>query len=291
MKFPNNTLWSAVLAVSLTMFGISGTDARQPLAACTTAELGVAGKVNIATLEASSMAQKLDDRVNRIALLTLGTSLRQQVVGREPANATVMYLAAMLETQPRTDVYGLYIAFDNMDWRNPRAMLWVDRASWPKPAIVQYDFHDPRQDWYAGPKKSGKLHITNPYFDDGGSNITMISVTRPVNDTNGRFFAVAGADISLEEIHQQLKSTVGQMYLVSADGRVISHENVQLQARKGYSGEELRNLPGGDLVAKSSAGNAVVSFGVSSRTIVWATAPTTGWKVVVEILWEPSPPP
>ena len=143
----------------------------------------------------------------------------------------------------------------------------------PKAATLDYDFHDARQDWYAGAKSSGKLHITEPYFDDGGSNITMVSVTRPVNDANGRFFAVAGADISLDDIQKHLKSSVGEMYLVSAAGRVIAHPKADLRVRKGYAGEELRNLPGGSTVATAPSGNAFVPYGGSSRTLVWTTAP------------------
>jgi hypothetical protein len=249
-------------------------------AACATGEPGPVGRVNIATVETRETAQLLDDWVARVAQLPLGAAVRQQVVGRAPAPGTVEYLAAVLDAQPRDDVYGLYIAFDAMSWKDPHAMPWVDRRSWPSTALLGYDFHDPKQDWYAGAKLSGKLHITEPYFDDGGSNITMVSVTRPVNDRGGRFFAVAGADISLEDIQKRMKSSVGELYLVSAAGRVIAHPRTELRVRKGYAGEELRNLPGGATIAASPSGNALVPFGAASRTMVWSTAPLTGWKVV-----------
>jgi len=111
----------------------------------------------------------------------------------------------------------------------------------------------------------------------------MVSVTRLVDDQAGRFFAVSGADISLDGLQRHLKSSVGEMFLVSRGGRVIAHPNTQLQARKGYAGEELRNLPGGVTVANAPSGNAFVPYGGSSRTLVWTTAPITGWKVVVAI--------
>lgn len=135
--------------------------------------------MNLAKVEADATAASLDDWVGRVALLTLGVAVRQQVIGRDPAPRTVEYLAAILHDRPADEVYGLYIAFDAMSWRDPRAMPWVDRRSWPRAAIIDYDFHEPRQDWYAGARRDGKLHVTEPYFDDGGSNITMVSVTRP----------------------------------------------------------------------------------------------------------------
>ncbi len=271
--FTRRALWRAVRPVPMLLVVLG----------CATAEPGPTGRVNVATLEARSTAQLLDDWVARIALLPLGTAVRQQVVGREPAARTIEYLAAMLDAQPRDDVYGLYVAFDQMNWRDPRSMPWVDRRSWPKPASLEYDFHDARQDWYAGAKSSGKLHITEPYFDDGGSNVTMVSVTRPVNDAAGRFFAVAGADISLEDIQRHLKSSVGEMYLVSRSGRVIAHPKAELRARKGYAGEDLRNLPGGAAIAAAPSGSTFVTVGATSRTMVWTTAPLTGWRVVVSV--------
>ena len=244
---------------------------------------GATGKVSIATTEARAAAEQLDNGVARAALLGQATAVRQQVIGLEPAPRTAEYLAAMLNEQPADEVYGLYIALDRMNWRDPRAMPWVDRRSWPKAAQIGYDFHDPGQDWYAGAKQSGKLHITEPFFDDGGSNITMVSVTRPVNDQAGRFFAVAGADIPLDGIQRHLKSSVGEMFVVSRNGRVIAHPNDQLRVRKGYPGEELRNLPGGAAVAAAPSGSAFVPYGASSRTLVWTTAPVTGWKVVISL--------
>ena len=241
------------------------------------------GKASIATAEVRTTAQQLDDWVARAALLTQATAVRQRVADRVPADRTVDYLAAMLNEQPADEIYGLYIAFERLNVRDPRAMQWVDRRSWPKAAQLDYDFHDPKQDWYAGAKQSGKLHVTEPFFDDGGSNVTMVSVTRPVNDQAGRFFAVAGADIPLEGIQRHLKSSVGEMFVVSRTGRVIAHPDAQLKPRKGYAGEELRNLPGGAAVAAAPAGSTFVQYGASSRTLVWTTAPLTGWKVVVSL--------
>ncbi len=152
------------------------------VAGCAASAAGPTGKVNVATVEARATAQQLDDWLARVALLTEGTAVRQQVLGLEPAPRTLEYLAAMLNEQPADEVYGLYIAFDRMSWRDPRAMPWVDRKTWPKAGTIGYDFRDPKQIWYAGPKQSGKPSITEPFFDDGGSNVTMVSVTRPVND-------------------------------------------------------------------------------------------------------------
>ena len=74
-----------------------------PIAACAAADPGPTGKVNVAALEARTTAQVLDDWVKQVAQLSLGTAVRQQVVGREPAAGTVEYLAAMLNAVPRDE--------------------------------------------------------------------------------------------------------------------------------------------------------------------------------------------
>ena len=148
---------------------------------CTT--VGQSGRTEAdATLEVQEAARLLDDWVGRVALLPLGTAVRQQMIGPDPDANVIDYLAAMLAAMPREDVYGLYLAFEHKTWSEPLAMPWVDRKSWPRATIVEYDYHDPKQEWYNGPKQTGKPYITEPYFDDGGSNITMVSVTRPIRD-------------------------------------------------------------------------------------------------------------
>ncbi len=143
----------------------------------------------------------MDDLVDRIAMYpniigaTHGTDPGRKLV-------TVPWLASLLEYCPIPAVYGLYMVTDRKDWRDPESDIWVDRKTWPKAAHLKYDFHDASQDWYHGPKKSGRLHVTQPYFDEGGSDIDMISITNPVYDRQGSFIGVAGVDVALEEMRR-----------------------------------------------------------------------------------------
>ena len=234
-----------------------------------------------ATLEVRAAARLLDDWVARVALLPLGTAVRQQMIGPDPDAKVIDYLAAMLAAMPQEDVYGIYLAFENRKWSEPLAMPWVDRKGWPKATIVGYDYHDPKQEWYNGPKRTGHPYVTEPYFDDGGSNITMVSVTRPIRDAGGRFIGVAGADLSLQDISRRVRPSRGEIYLVSRAGRVIAHPDARFIPRKGYTGEALKNLAGGAEVAAQPWGAANVTAGDASRRLVWTTARLTGWKVVL----------
>lgn len=142
----------------------------------------------------------MDDLVKRIAVIPYvigATHLSREKQG----GVTVPWLASLLEYCPIKAVYGLYMAIDGKDWRDPASDIWVDRKSWPKAAHLKYDFHDPSQDWYHGAK--GKpFHVTQPYFDEGGSDIDMISITQPVYDRAGSFIGVAGVDVALDEMRR-----------------------------------------------------------------------------------------
>jgi len=241
----------------------------------------VSDQVDAAQRRARATADALDAWVERIAMLPLGTSMRQQIQGAEPDGRLIEYLAAILNEIPPKDVYGVYIAFEDKQWTDPLSMPWVDRKSWPKGTVVTYDYHDPKQEWYSGPKRSGALYITEPYFDEGGSDITMVSITRPVRDRTGRFIGVAGADISLKDIGTRLQSSDGDMFLVSKDGTVIVHPEARLMLRKGYAGENLVNLPAGAAIAAQASGSTRAVVNGTPRTFVWQTAPLTGWRVVI----------
>jgi methyl-accepting chemotaxis protein len=236
-----------------------------------------------ATVEVRAVARLLDDWVERVSLLPLGTAVRQQMIGPEPDAKVIDYLAAMLVEMPREDVYGIYLAFEAKKWSEPLAMPWVDRRSWPRATVVEYDYHDPKHEWYNGPKRTGKTYITEPYFDDGGSNITMVSVTRPIRDAGGRFIGVAGADLSLQNISRRARVSRGEMYLVSRAGKVISHPDARLMLRKGYDGEALKNLAGGAEVAAQPWGTAHINVSGTPRRLVWTTVHLTGWKVVMTV--------
>ena len=174
--------------------------------------------------EVTDEMRAMDDFVERIAMLPYVIGATQESrAHKEPVK--VQWLATLLEKCPIRAVYGLYMALDGKDWRDPSSDTWVDRKSWPNEARLRYDFHDPSQDWYRGPKESGKLHVTQPYFDAGGSDIDMISITQPVYGTSGTFIGVAGVDVALDEMRRIVRKMHIRDFgpdLTNSAGKVIS---------------------------------------------------------------------
>lgn len=141
----------------------------------------------------------MDDLVERIAMLPYVIGATQST---KKLKVTTPWLASLLEYCPISAVYGLYMVLDAGDWRDPASDIWVDRKSWPEKTQLKYDFHDPSQDWYHGARSAKGLHVTQPYYDEGGSDIDMISITQPVYRQDGSFIGVAGVDVALDEMRK-----------------------------------------------------------------------------------------
>jgi len=190
---------------------------------------------------------------------------------------------------PEEEVYGTYIAFEHKNWRDEDSMPWVDRKSWPNTTRVQYDYHDPKQEWYNGAKTTRAFYVTEPYYDEGGSEITMVSLTVPVFDTASNFVGVAGADLSLDRVRQMVRAarfsravesgragTNEFAYLVSRTGKIIAHPNEELMFRKGFPGADVKSRPGGEAVAAKPEGFVETTVDGKRRLVYWATSPLTG---------------
>ena len=241
-------------------------------------------------------ARQLDDFVQTIGMLPRTIAARQRVIGPRPDPAIVPYLAQLLREIPPEEVYGVYLAFEDMRWNEPYAMPWVDRKSFPHHTQVEYDYHEAKWEWYNAPKQKRTFNITEPYYDEGGSNITMVSLNAPIIAEDGRYIGTAGADISLDRMMAILRgirlrsggdegdrASSEYPYLVSRDGRIIAHPNAALMLRKDYPGEDVRNLADGKLVAARPSGSGRLEMDGEIRRVYWAQAPVTGWKVALNV--------
>lgn len=86
-------------------------------------------------------------------------------------------------------------------------------------------------DWYQQPKRLGHPMWIEPFFDEGGGNVLMITRAVPFyhtkpDGTKGDFKGVATIDISLDQITAGLSSVkvgdTGYAMLLSTEGRIIA---------------------------------------------------------------------
>lgn len=63
-------------------------------------------------------------------------------------------------------------------------------------ATEEYDY--PSQEWFTKPIEQDAGYWSEPYFDEGGGNILMVTYSMPIKDAKGQTAAVLTADISLD---------------------------------------------------------------------------------------------
>jgi signal transduction histidine kinase/CheY-like chemotaxis protein len=242
--------------------------------------------------EVQTSANAVDEAVKRLAYVPRMLAAYQAGVGKQPQPQLEFIIRNLLRRIPSREIFGTYIAFDAKPWYDPAGMIWMDRTSWPVLRRADFDYHS--REWYSGPEATRTLHLTEPYFDAGGSNITMVSITFPVL-LDGNFVGVSGVDVPLTEIsglmrtiHERVESrreaagAGGFIYLASGQGRLMVHPNPDLIVRDGFAGVSLDTLPEGARLAGEKEGTARYQAADGERILYWTVAPSTGWKVVLD---------
>jgi signal transduction histidine kinase/DNA-binding response OmpR family regulator len=251
-----------------------------------------------AMAEVAFHAAEIDAMVGRVASLVTTMAAVQGLRGPDPDPEVMLELRRIMDSFPPNEVFGVYYTFENADYRDPMSMPWIDRNSYPKATINKNDYHvdQPSTIWYWGPKKSGKLTVSEPYFDGGGSDVTMLSVNAPVFGSDGKFTGISGVDISLADMRELIKkvdiamegehvrheSDIG--YLVTREGTIIAHPDETLMIGKDSPGVKIDTLPAGVAIAAQPSGDAAFTDAEGQQRVVyWSTAPLTGWKVVLDV--------
>ncbi|MCX7925385.1 MAG: methyl-accepting chemotaxis protein [Fimbriimonadales bacterium] len=218
---------------------------------------------------------------------------RQIQIGKDPDKQMIPFLAGVLQSQPK-EIVSAYYAYDHRFPPDPLRCPIVTRASYPKGDTVadDYDHHDAHQEWYQKPKKTGKLSVSEPYYDAGSVDMTMVSITMPMFDKQGRFFGVAGVDIGLEELvakinalgilEPQFKNREYAL-LVSEAGVVIAHPDKKLLLREGFEGVKLAQLPEGKVVGSTDRGVQRATLHGKTYYLFWETVPISNWRLIMSV--------
>ena len=248
--------------------------------------------------QVQSTADQFDAYLDRVAVLPRAITARKEAAGPGEASSIVPFLARLLDSLSTEEALGVYLAKEGVT-AGPDAMPWVDRNSIPEALQPKAGPRDRSKDWYAGAQRTGKLHISEPYFDTGGSEAEIVSVTIPFFDETGKFGGVAGADLSLDLI----RAIVGSLrfrpdakgdtassnalkdysFLISASGHIMAHPNEALSMRQNFAGAQVSKVPGGSDIAARDSGFVRLFESGNPRRVFWAKAPLSGWKVAMSI--------
>jgi sigma-B regulation protein RsbU (phosphoserine phosphatase) len=195
--------------------------------------------------QAQSRAElAVDNTVQRIESLLayVSRSVRTARSSLLTARAGEAQLHRLLRTlvTDKTDVYGMALAlepgvlpdrerFAPYVYRHQQQLRSVDLAS------QDYDYlHQP---WYRNAIDLGQSVWSEPYYDEGGGNIAMVTYSSPIMDTGAgaaaTMLGVITADISLQTLNEMVSNirlgSRGYGYILSASGRIITHQQVDLR--------------------------------------------------------------
>src|SRR5687767_237120 len=178
--------------------------------------------VLLAESEASQVAEVLRSAEEGARLLatTLGHTSASNVELERVIRAFVegnprVYGSTIAANPERRGLYAPYF------YKGPDGITRADLAA------AAYNY--PAQEWYAGAAKAGEPRWSEPYFDEGGGNVVMVTYTVPVfaDTSKDRFAGVVTADIALEWLAQSIKSQSlhGSEYamVLSRRGDVLAH--------------------------------------------------------------------
>mgnify|MGYP002861408452 CR=1 FL=1 len=210
------------------------------------------------------------------------------------ANAQLtQVLANLLASNDRSVFYGTYYYSDLTNYKDPRNGRYVTNGSWPNNLPGGYDYHLPEYDWYSVPIKTGRPYITEPYFDEGSGDETMVSCTAPLLSKDGKSLGVAGVDILLSGIVDQINKTRIPLgggtearqvaMLVSPKGWIIAHPDKKLLPALGFQGTKAQTLAAGRAAEKSRDGRSEIMMNGVPTLVFWTSSSVSGWKLVFSL--------
>jgi sigma-B regulation protein RsbU (phosphoserine phosphatase) len=214
-----------------------------------------------------------------------------------PVGELKEFLADFLHAVP--EVYGAAVAFEPYSFE-PRTRFFApycfkDKTDLSFTMLGGDDYDYFLQDWYLIPKELGKPMWSEPYFDEGGGNILMTTLSVPFTRAGGQgagkaFAGVVTADISLD----WLKSLVakisvfnsGYAFLLSKNGVFVAHPEKRYLMRESIfslaenmGSVELRDI--GKAMVRGQEGYSRLpdAFIGKPAWLYFAPVPATGWSM------------
>jgi len=138
--------------------------------------------------------------------------------------------------------------------------------------------------WYVGARQNNGIAITEPYIDSG-TDLLVITVATPINDSDGNLIGVAAVDISIDDISKIMGSykykDSGYAILIDNTGRFLYHPNEELIMRDSI--EEIQgdlSAVGRKMLSKESGTEAITVDG-SEYYISYSPIPLSDWAVAL----------
>lgn len=157
-------------------------------------------------------------------------------------------------------------------------------------ATEQYDY--PSQEWFTKPIELDGGYWSEPYVDEGGGEIVMITYSVPIRDENGKVAAVLTSDISLDWLTEMTSSF--KVYpqaagiILSRSGRIMVSPSPEVVMRNIHDFHTvLKDNEGFDDLNKAmmagESGNMTVKYQGVACYVYYAPIEHTGWAMAIVI--------
>ena len=156
-------------------------------------------------------------------------------------------------------------------------------------ATEEYDY--PSMEWFAKPLELGESYWSEPYFDENGGDMLMVTFSMPVKDNNGEIAAILTADISLDwltELIGDIKvypnafsmvvSRNGQIMVCPVDTLVMK-KTVNQFARESSDREVLDRV--NKAMLSGETGEMLVRYKGKNNHVYFAPVERTGWSLSI----------
>lgn len=167
------------------------------------------------------------------AVRTVPENLLWAVVEQEDVKPDSLYpyTRRILEHNPY--IFGTATAFEPYYFKekgyyfSPYSYRDGDTIGTKQLGTDDYDYHS--WDWYATPKKLNHAYWSEPYYDDGGGEMLMITYSIPIREADGTFIGIQTVDVSLGWLTDLVNSLKpypsAYTILLARDGTYIVHPN------------------------------------------------------------------
>jgi sigma-B regulation protein RsbU (phosphoserine phosphatase) len=211
---------SLFLAISYYEYSIADSFLRQQ----------VQSKVQLAK---SKMINRIDNLLNNVS-----KSVRTAAVILPIKEAGRGHIKSLLKTivSQHQEIYGMTIALEPQWTRSGEsgfAPYYYHGNNTIQYADLSSDSYDYlSQGWYTEAVKKGAPTWSEPYTDEGGGNVDMVTYSVPIYTNPAQkqeLIGVITADITLEYLSQLVSSLGisehGYAYVISSEGNIITHSN------------------------------------------------------------------
>jgi phosphoserine phosphatase RsbU/P len=204
-------------------------------------------------------------------------------------------LHGFLETHP--DVFGSAIAFVPQSAGKALAP-YVHRRTSGSSNLVLVDLAGPNyryweRDWFTEPLKTGEARWSEPYLDEGGGGVLMVTYSVPVarsETERGGLYAIVTADLDLAWLNRLASGIragrTGFGMIVSREGRVLVHPDPEWIGRARLPKDlpqqaQLREGPIVNRLLRGGSGFEPIELDGRAHRMSFAPVGPSGWSVAV----------